>query len=76
MSEVIAREQIRQSWRDVEPSLVLKKAATLSGIGKRELRRLIEGGEIFASQSRPNTKGSTLRISKASLVDYLCETIR
>jgi hypothetical protein len=76
MSENEAKEQIRRSWKDVEPTLVLKRASALSGIGQRELRRLIDEGAIFASQNRPGVKGSTLRISKASLVDYLAETIR
>jgi hypothetical protein len=76
MRENEAKEQIRRSWKDVEPTLVLKRASALSGIGQRELRRLIDGGAIYASQNRPGVKGSTLRISKASLVDYLSETIR
>jgi hypothetical protein len=60
----------------VEPSLTLKRASALSGISERELRRLIDEGSIYASQNRPNTKGSTLKLSKASLVDHLVETIR
>jgi hypothetical protein len=76
MAENQATEQIRRSWQEVEPSLDLKRAAALSGIGRRELRRLIEEGSVYASQSRPGVKGSTLRISRESLVNYLCETVR
>ena len=76
MTESKAKEQIRRSWEAVEPSLTLKRAAALTGISERELRRLIDEGSIFASQNRPNTKGSTLKLSKASLVDHLVETIR
>ena len=76
MSESRAAEQIRRSWETVEPSVTLKRASALSGISERELRRLIDVGAIFASQAKPNTKGSTLKLSKASLVDYLAETIR
>ena len=56
--------------------MVLKRASALSGIGERELRRLIEEGAVLASQNRPGIKGSTLRISKESLIRYLAETIR
>lgn len=76
MSETEAIEQIRRSWESVEPTVTLKRASGLSGIGERELRRLIEVGDVFASQSRPNTRGSTLRISKASLIDYLARTVK
>ncbi len=76
MPENKAKEQIRRSWRDVEPSLTLKRAAALSGISERELRRLIDEGAVFASQNRPGVKGSTLKLSKASLVDHLTDTIR
>ena len=76
MSESKAKEQIRRSWEAVEPSVTLKRASALSGISERELRRLIAEGAIFASQGKPNTKGSTLKLSKASLVDHLVETIR
>ncbi len=76
MSENEAKEQIRRSWADVEPTLRLKRASTLSGIGERELRRLIDEGSIYASQDKPSTRGSTLRISKASLIDYLSATVR
>ncbi len=76
MSENDPLELIRQSWKDVEPTVVLKRASALSGIGERELRRLIEEGAVLASQNRPGIKGSTLRISKESLIRYLAETIR
>ena len=76
MPETKAREQIRRSWKDVEPSLTLKRASTLSGISERELRRLIDEGSVFASQAKPNTKGSTLKLSRESLVDHLVGTIR
>ena len=76
MSESRAAEQIRRSWETVEPSLNLKRASQLSGISERELRRLIDEGAIFASQNRPGVRGSTLKLSKASLVDHLVETIR
>ena len=76
MTESKAKEQIRRSWEAVEPSLTLKRASALTGISERELRRLIDEGSIYASQNRPNTKGSTLKLSKASLVDHLVETIR
>jgi hypothetical protein len=76
MSENDAIEQIRLSWKDVEPTLVLKRASALSGIGHRELRRLIEEGLLLASQNRPGVKGSTLRISKEALIRYLAETVR
>jgi hypothetical protein len=75
-SESEAKEQIERSWAQVEPTVPLKRASALSGIGERELRRLVDEGSIFASQNRPNTRGSTLRISKASLIDYLARTIR
>lgn len=76
MSESRAAEQIRRSWEAVEPSVTLRRASALSGISERELRRLIDEGAIFASQNRPGVKGSTLKLSKASLVDHLVETIR
>lgn len=76
MSEPQAKEQIERSWAQVEPTVPLKRASALSGIGERELRRLVEAGDIFASQNRPNTRGSTVRISKASLIDYLVRTIK
>jgi len=76
MSEAKAAEQVRRSWEAVEPSVTLKRASALSGISERELRRLIAEGSIFASQNRPGVKGSTLKVSKASLVDHLVETIR
>jgi len=76
VAESEAAEQIRRSWKDVEPSLKIQRAIGLSGIGERELRRLIADGSLYASQDKPGARGSTLRISKASLVDYLCATVR
>lgn len=76
MPESKAQEQIRRSWEDEEPSLKMDAASARSGLSTRTLRRLIDEGYIYASQARPGVKGSHLRISKASLVDYLVETIR
>ena len=50
--------------------------AEQTDICERELRRFIDDGRLVACQARPGTRGSTIRIPRAAIIDLMRSLVK